>query len=239
MISAMIDFRDRHYLVTGGSRGIGRAVAERLRGCGAEVWVASRQPPEGLDVRHIPCDLADADQREELVAALDGVRLDGVLLNAGQAAALRPFPMVDAATLRQQLELNFVAPYLLLQSLYRRRRLAKEAAVVVNTAHAAFYAPAATSAYSAAKAALHAGLRSAARDLRGVRINFVLYGYVDTDLLREVVPDAAGRVGTGRVVGADEAAGAALFLLTRAAKWMNGSSILVDAGLSLNLIPIR
>ncbi|AZY50421.1 hypothetical protein C0J09_15780 [Bordetella avium] len=234
MISQLIDFRDRNYLVTGGARGMGRALAQRLLALDANVWVVSREAPLDLDAQHVSSDLADEGQREHLAEAFSDTKLDGIVFNPGAVGDFCSFSSVKETELRELWEQNFLSPYLLLQTLFRKRCLGSSASVVVNVAHVAAYAPQSTSAYAASLAALHTGLLSASRDLvaQHMRINFVLHGPVDTGASGELVPDA-------HIMSADEAIGAMLFLLTPAARWMNGSSLRVDGGMSVDMVPSR
>lgn len=246
----------RAALVVGGGTGIGRAVAEALAARGDRVAVSGRRVGPLVEVadawpdRVVPlrCDVTDPHDRDRLCARareqLGG--LDTVVYSAGMVVHQAPGRIREAA-LRGQLEVNLVAPL----------RLGEEALEVLGPGGAVVFVsstlalrPVVTSAaYSAAKAGMIAAARvlALAGAPRGVRVNVVAPGVVDTDMVRadrdpsgpgtpeERVAaqlDALGALHPlGRLGAPAEVAHAVLHLID--APWTTGATLVVDGGLML------
>jgi 3-oxoacyl-[acyl-carrier protein] reductase len=234
-------------LVTGASRGIGRSVVELLMQRGRHVIASARESP-ALRTLHgatiLPHDLSrDPAALIDQACALGPIT--EVVLCAG-IARYAPLASTSEADLRAQLELNFVAPFLLLQALARTMQ---SGSVVVVASTLAFRNAPATSAYAASKAALVSAAKSAALELAPrVRVNVLAPGVVDTEMVRvprrELAPgeDRAGVIAEqleqlkalhplGRLGTPEEVAQAALYLLE--APWLTGSVLTLDGGLTL------
>jgi 2,3-dihydro-2,3-dihydroxybenzoate dehydrogenase len=245
-------------LVTGASRGIGRAVAQLLLARGRSVVACGRD----VDALHaleqtyparvlaLPVDLSVPGAG---VSAIDEAeRRIGPLAELVLAAGVvhyAPIGKVDEAQLRAQLELNFITPFAMLQhagGLFRAREAG--AMVVVASTLASRQAPS-TAAYAASKAALISAARSCALELAPhVRVNVVAPGVVDTEMVRVVrrplLPDESeGDViaaqleqlrllhPLARLGHAQDVADAVLYLLD--GRWVTGSVLTVDGGLTL------
>jgi NAD(P)-dependent dehydrogenase (short-subunit alcohol dehydrogenase family) len=241
----LFDFSGKKYLVTGSSRGIGEAVARDLLAYGAQVWGASRSsPPADLceisTFTQIQSDLTKAEDRQAIVDTSPEF-YDGIFLNAGASGSIKPFHSVTESELRDLFELNFYAPYLLIQDLYKKKRIRPGCSIVINSAHAAFFQPGASSAYTGAKGALQGAFKSVAVDLvkRGIRLNFIAFGYVDTELLRSNnVSEEAKAFAPLGVPRPEEITGGALYLLSPASKWLSGTTLLSSAGIALKQAPM-
>lgn len=250
----------RRVLVTGGGTGIGRAVAEAVLAQGGSVVVAGRRR-EPLDelaalapgrAHALVCDTTDAEARSTLIARARALLggLDGLVLSAGMVVH-EPPGHIREASLRDQLEVNLVAPMRLLEEAVTALDEGGAAVVVASTLAER---PVATSAaYSAAKAGLLAAMRAFAISAatRRVRFNAVSPGVVDTEMVRaprlapgEVLDAAATheRVASqlemlrrlhpiGRLGQPNDVAEAVLHLLT--ATWTTGTTLTVDGGILL------
>lgn len=244
-----------HALVTGASRGIGRAIAELLLARGRSVIASARDGAllASLEQAHpgrvttIPCDLAQPGAAAKLIERAREVgTLHEVVLAAG-IARYAAFADVTEQDLRAQLELNFIAPFTLLQ--HAGRSMAEGSMVVVASTLAFRTAPT-TAAYAASKAALVSAARSAALELAPrVRVNVVAPGVVDTDMVRAPRralsrgEDAAALVAQqlaslralhplGRLGTPEEVAEAVLYLLD--ARWLTGTVLTIDGGLTVS-----
>ncbi len=251
-------------LVTGASRGIGRAVVELLLTRGATVAVVgraedalvrlARQDPRRVTV--MIGDVADASQRasmiDQAVTALGG--LDGLICCAG-VAQHQTVGQIDQATVARQLAVNFIAPLLLSQDAARVMRAQGTGGSIVHVSSSLSVRPATgTVVYSATKAALNAMTRGLALELApfGIRVNAVLPGVVDTEMVRELrlAPGEPMPTGEalerrveqqlesfrrlhplGRLGHVDEIAQSIVHLLD--AEWMTGTLMLVDGGITL------
>jgi NAD(P)-dependent dehydrogenase (short-subunit alcohol dehydrogenase family) len=241
-------------LVTGASRGIGRAIAELLVARGRHVIASARDSEalRALERAHpqqliaLPHDLATdgASTLIERASALGA--LDEVVLAAG-IARYAPFVDTSERDLRAQLDINFIAPFLLLQSAAKHMT---HGSIVLVASTLAFRAAPATSAYAASKAALLSMAKSAALELAPrLRVNVLAPGVVDTEMVR--VPRRSLHEGEdpvsvvaeqlealrklhplGRLGTPEEIAEAALYLLD--AKWLTGSVLTIDGGLTLS-----
>jgi 3-oxoacyl-[acyl-carrier protein] reductase len=240
-------------LVTGASRGIGRAVVELLVARGRTVIASARDlgALQQLEQRHGDKVIALAQdltsQPERLIAhAFQIGPVREVVLAAG-IARYASFEATTELDLRAQLETNFFAPYLLLQAAARQMQ---SGAIVVVASTLAFRSAPATSAYGASKAALLSAAKSAALELAPrIRINALAPGVVDTEMVR--APRRALREGEdeadlvaeqlealrllhplGRLGAAEDIAQAALYLLE--ASWLTGTVLTIDGGLTLS-----
>ena len=233
-------------LITGATRGIGRALTERLVGAGHEVLGAYRSSTQlatqletklGASCRMIQCDLSDGEQHGALVDALGGP-LDGVVLNAGIAvrAGFETLEVDGRDPLVGQLHDDLVAPLRLARALLRADRIADAGALVFSSSNLARHGLAGKVAYSAAKAGLEGAVRGLARELgpRGIRVNAVAPGLLKTDMSAEV--DAAGweryaaEVPLGRAGTPEDIAPVIEFLLGPAAGYLTGQVLDVDGG---------
>jgi NAD(P)-dependent dehydrogenase (short-subunit alcohol dehydrogenase family) len=243
MIAQLFSVEGKEILVTGASRGIGHAVARELSDLGAKVYGTGRSDPgsiQNLNFNYSQCDLTDKGSRDAFLSSLPQ-HLDGVFLNAGASGTIKPYHLVDEVGARELFDLNFFAPFFFLQELYKAKKISPGSSVVVNTAHGAFFPAAASSIYSATKGALQSGFKSISHDLakRKIRVNCVAFGYVDTTLLRENnVSEESKSLAPLGVPAPEDVTGAAIFLLSDASRWMTGSTIMVDAGISLKQVPL-
>ena len=186
-------------LVTGASRGIGLAVARRLHAHGATVALVARASAalsaaqsELVGSVALAADLSRAGEPERVVgAAFEALgRLDAVVNCAGMVRYADAFETSND-DLRAQLELNFVAPFVICREVAKRMRDQSGGGAIVNVASTLGLRPAAqTAAYSASKAALLSMTRAFALELGrfGIRVNAVAPGLVDTDMIRELRP---------------------------------------------------
>jgi NAD(P)-dependent dehydrogenase (short-subunit alcohol dehydrogenase family) len=238
-------------LVTGASRGIGRAIALGLAGAGADVAINFNRSPEAADevasaVRAlgrraitIHGDVADHSTAplliERTVAELGG--LDWLVCNAG-GNVRRPFLEVSEAELQSILALNLLGPFRIAQAA-ARHMVANGGGRVVNVASiSADRALAGLSAYQAAKAGIFMLTRGMALELAAsnVRVNSVAPGLVETDLTAANLADPenrarrVGRIPMGRPGQPADIVGAVLFLLSDGAAFITGSTIVVDGG---------
>ena len=239
-------------LVTGASRGIGRAAAIELAGAGAHILVHyGRNAAQAEDVvqqiraaggkaQAVGADLAKPDGPAELarkVRAIAGERLDILVANAGiaKAASIEETTVEDFDAL---FAVNVRAPFFLVQQLLPILR--EGSSVVFTSSLAAHAVVGKLSAYAATKGAVDTLVKhfAAALGPRGIRVNAVAPGVVATEMSSFAKTDE-GRASTlgmqalQRIAEPEDIAGAIAFLASDAGRWVSGDTLRVDGGSKL------
>ena len=235
-------------LVTGGARGIGRGIAERLARRGDTVFIgdiageaetAAGFRAEGLDVHPVRLDVRDVGSIGEVVERVDReVPLATMVNNAG-IGWIRPLVDVSPEDFDALMAVNLRGVFFGIQAA-AKVMIPRGVGCIVNTASTSAFS-ASTSPmvpYDTSKGAVRMLTIAAARELatHGIRVNAVAPGTVDTDLVRSVLGEsrAAEQTGTliplGRLGQPTDIAAAVDFLSSEAASYVTGHVLVVDGG---------
>lgn len=228
-------------LVTGGTRGIGHAIACKLAAQGARVIVTGRQldgaaAVPGFD--YMPVDFSDKVQLESFAAQVEQLEGLSILINnAGlnRIHSFEAFPTQDYEELQQ---VNQHAPYRVAQAAARNMLAAGCKGRILNIASIwATHTKPGRSGYCSAKAGLLGMTRSMATDLAhaGILVNAISPGFIETELTRRTLGEAGIRemqaaVPLGRLGQPEEIAECAAFLVGPRNTYMTGQNIIIDGG---------
>lgn len=234
----------RNALVTGGTRGIGRAVFDELRALGAEVAVVARGGTDGLP--GVTADVTSAADRARIVAFVKERGPLHVLVHNAGGNVRGPLVGYDDDTIERMIALNLTAPLLLSRDLHPYLAATGDASVIHVGSVAGHVALPTGVAYGAAKA----GLAQAARTLAlewakdGIRVNTVAPWYTRTPLVEPVLarPESlaaiVARTPLGRIAEPHEVATAIAFLALPAASYITGHCLTVDGGMTIQGLAI-
>ena len=240
---------DKVVVVTGGSKGLGRAMCLGFAEAGADVVVASRklEPCEAVaeEVRAlgrralaVSCHVGDWAQCEQLVEATvaEFGRIDVLVNNAGIAPVPPSLLGVTEDLFDKTIAVNLKGPLRL--SALAAEHMPPGGAILTISSKASTNPSPFTVVYAAAKAGLNALTRAMSIEFapKGIRVNGIICGTFDTDSLRASMPrqemmDAmADRLSVGRIASADEIVGTALYLATDASSYLDGQMLTLDGG---------
>jgi len=245
----LFDLTDRVAIVTGGSRGIGRAIAEGYALAGAKVVIASRKAEAcnetvaaiqaaGGHALAVPTHMGELDQLKALAeTTLDHFGGIDILVNNAANALAQPFRDMTPDAWEKSLSVNLRGPVFLTQYCLPGLDASEHASVINVSSAGAFLFSAYTHMYAAAKAALLSYVRSNAAELAAakIRVNGIAPGTVDTDMIRNNPPEMQETMAKaslmGRAAHPDEIVGLALFLASDASSFITGATFTIDGGL--------
>jgi NAD(P)-dependent dehydrogenase (short-subunit alcohol dehydrogenase family) len=234
-----VDLTGRVALVTGGTKGLGRGIAQAFREAGAHVLICARSTPEEHVDDFVAADLRDPDAASAVVTAAveRWGRLDVVVNNAGGA------PPTDSATaspnfIQKVIALNLLAPFYVAQAAYGVMSGQDDGGVIINIGSLSGVRPSPGSApYGAAKAGLASLTKSLSMEWAPkVRVNSVTVGYLETEQSALFYGDAGqmAKIADGipmkRMVQPSDVAGACLYLAAPEAAFVTGADIAVHGG---------
>jgi NAD(P)-dependent dehydrogenase (short-subunit alcohol dehydrogenase family) len=242
MSENIFDLKNKRFLVTGASSGIGRDVSKLITDCNGVVVITGRDEErlnetfsmlQGDQHQKILCDLTNEKQFAEMIAFMPAI--DGIVHSAGITEYM-PAKFINAAHMEKVFSINFKAPVFLTQKLLALKKINKGSSIVFLSSVATKHAYFGGSMYSGSKKALEGFALTLALELAGqkTRVNCVSPAMVKTEMLDK----AAGVVSEESIeqfrklhpLGFGEArdvSSTIVFLLSEASKWITGQNIIL------------
>jgi 2-deoxy-D-gluconate 3-dehydrogenase len=244
----LFDLTGQVAVVTGASRGLGRAMAAALAGAGADVVAVSRQPATSLaaDLARLgrrchlnPADLGDPAQVEEVIPrALDAAGRVDVLVNNAGTITRGPALDVTLEEWHRVLQLNLHAVFRLCQAAARHMMPRRRGKIINIASLLSFEGGILVSPYAASKGAVGQITKALANEWapQGINVNAIAPGYIATDLTQPLQrdpdrsPAILARVPAGRWGRPEDLNGAVVFLASTASDYVHGHILAVDGG---------
>lgn len=232
-------------LVTGGTRGIGAAVARRLAADGHEVVALGRRPSAESPAPGVRVDGADATDPVAMSGCMARANADlrgltGLVVSAGiwEPSPIEGDPAAVSAEYRRILEINLLGTVHAVAAFVPHARAGADVSIVLVGSTAGQRGEAGYAAYAASKSALHGLAKSWAVELapRGIRVNVASPGWVDTEMTAGTLGDPAARarieagIPRGRVASPEDIAGPIAFLLSPDSRHVTGSILSINGG---------
>lgn len=241
-------------LITGASNGIGQATAVLAAQFGAKLILTGRneerlakvmQSLEGQDLGHT-MHLGDLTNEEDLEGLIDKIDvsdgLDGVVHSAGIVKPL-PIQFLKRKKIEEVAGINFYVPVEINRLLFKQKKINNEASIVFISSISSHHPFKGGAVYTSFKAALETYSKSIALEMahKNIRSNCIKAGMVETNIM-DVTADAASKesleahkkqypLGFGKSV---DVANAVVFLLSNASRWITGTNIVLDGGLTIS-----
>jgi NAD(P)-dependent dehydrogenase (short-subunit alcohol dehydrogenase family) len=248
----LFDLTGKVAIVTGSTKGIGKAIAERLVEHGAKVTISSRKPnaveevAAGINAAHpghalaVPANISSKDDLQRLVDETRKAfgRVDILCCNAASNPYYGPMSGISDEAFRKILDNNIVSNNWLIQMVAPEMKERRDGSVIIISSIGGLRGTGVIGAYAISKAADMQMARNLAQELSpsNIRVNCIAPGLVKTDFARALwdTPEAERRSSSGtplrRLGEPDDIAGAAVFLAGKAGAWMTGQTIVIDGG---------
>ena len=243
-------------IITGSSRGIGRAIAERMAEHGAKVVISSRKPEACAEVAaainaksgagsamSIPANISSKDELKHLVAETTARwgKVDILVCNAASNPYYGPLAGIADDQFRKILENNVIANHWLIGFAAPQMIERKDGAIIIVSSIGGLRGSSVIGAYNVSKAADFQLARNLAVEYgpHNVRVNCIAPGLIKTDFAKALWEDPAAlnlrtdATPLRRIGEPDEIAGAAIFLASQAGSFVTGQSLVVDGGVTI------
>lgn len=237
----LFDIKGKTILVTGASSGLGKEIAIQCSKAGAKVIIIGRDQIKLNDTNSqlelgtsIQCDLSIESNIINIISLLP--QLDGVVFCAGVIEYL-PIKFINKTKIQNTLSINFDSQVILTQQLVKYKKLNTNSSLVYISSIASKLGVAGTAMYAASKAALNAFMKTTASELatQNIRANSICPGIVITPMgekAQNMSSDISKEypLGLGQPI---DIAGPCIFFLSNASRWITGTELIIDGGLTL------
>jgi NAD(P)-dependent dehydrogenase (short-subunit alcohol dehydrogenase family) len=253
---SLFDLTGKVAIITGSSRGIGRAIAERMAEQGAKVVISSRKAgpcdevAAALNTRHgagtaiaVQANIASKEDLQNLVDETRKAfgKVDICVCNAASNPYYGPLAGISDEQFRKILDNNIISNHWLIGMVAPEMRARKDGAIIIVSSIGGLRGNATIGAYNISKAADFQLARNLAHEFGpdNVRVNCIAPGLIKTDFARALWEDpatlerATKGVPLRRIGEPDELAGAAVYLASQAGGFMTGQALVVDGGATI------
>lgn len=237
-MSVSYNFSNQTAIVTGGARGIGRAIATQFVRSGAHVWIWDVDPIKLDGAQSLKVDVTNADQIAKALAQVvnQSPRIDILINDAGYLGSYQPFEQFDAAEWERILRVNLIGVFEVTRQVLPLMRRAEYGRIVNMGSLAGKEGLPSLVAYSAASAGVIAFTKALSREVcdTNIRVNCVAPGPIDTELIRrlgdKVVHEMVAASPLKRLGNVDEVAGIVLWLCSSASTFNTGAVFDMSGG---------
>ncbi|MEQ9434477.1 SDR family oxidoreductase [Hyphomonas sp.] len=250
---SLFDLSGKSAIITGSSRGIGRAIAEAMADQGAKVTISSRKPgpcqevAAGINDKHgdgtaiaVPANISSKDELQAMVDATNKAfgKVDVVVCNAAANPYYGPMEGITDEQFEKVLQNNIISNHWLIQMCMPQMRERKDGAIILVSSIGGLRGSPIIGAYNISKAADFQLARNLATEYGkdNIRVNCIAPGLIRTDFARALWEDpqnlkrALSGTPMARIGEPEEIAGAACYLASKAGSYMTGQMMVVDGG---------